>query len=284
MKRPENRRKPIMRSLERQRIALSLVLCGVTMGASSGCSSGAPEAGAPEGTATDSSATTAGAGGATAGTTTTGTSTASLDSPPIILSFDSNVQAITQGEQVTFTAVVTDPDGAGDIAFGDLLGGGTGIVYGAFTAGAQQGTYELALSWSQINQLAPIDFGHGASEQRPFVGRFFDHAGRGAARTAAITLQCNGGAACSGTCVGGLEGCGPAWSACLPHGTVTTCVDYCASVGSTCSGSCTNPYTGMPAGVLTFDNATCTYYAPGFTLACAGDVFGYEATRCCCGG
>jgi hypothetical protein len=277
--------------LDRQSLARALVLCAVTLGASGACSSGAQEGGAPACTATGSSATSAGAGGAggadgaTAGATTTGTSTASTTgSPPAILSFGTNVQAITQGDEVTFTAVVTDPDGAGDIAFGDLVDEGTGIVCGAFTAGAQEGAYELVLSWSEINQIAPIDFAHGASEQRTFVGRFFDHAGHGAARSAALTLGCNGGAACSGTCVDAPEGCGPAWSACLPHGTVTTCVDYCASVGSTCSGSCTNPYTGMPAGVLTFDNANCTFYAPGFTLACGGDVYGYKATRCCCGG
>jgi hypothetical protein len=277
-----------MRSFKQQRIAQVLALCITALAASSACSSGASEGGLPEGTATDSSATSAGAGGAdgsTGGATATGASTASgTDRPPAIVSFGSNVQTITQGEHVTFTAVVADPDGAGDIEFGDLVDDGTGIVCGAFTAGAQAGTYELVLSWSRINQIAPIDFAHGASEQRRFIGRFFDHAGQGAARTTAITLGCKGGAACGGACVDGPEGCGPAWSVCLPHGTVTTCLGYCASVGSTCSDSCTNPYTGMPAGVITFDNTSCTYYAPGFTVACGGDVFGYEATRCCCAG
>jgi hypothetical protein len=72
------------------------------------------------------------------------------------------------------------------------------------------------------------------------------------------------------------------WSACLPHGTVTTCSDYCGSTESTCSDGCPNYYAEGMAGVLTFNDHGCTNYAPGFASACDGDVYGYKAVRCCC--
>ena len=74
----------------------------------------------------------------------------------------------------------------------------------------------------------------------------------------------------------------PSWSACLPHGIVTTCADYCASYNLSCATACTSPYTGKSVGALTFNNSTCTSFMPGGT-ACDADIYTSQSTRCCCG-
>ena len=74
----------------------------------------------------------------------------------------------------------------------------------------------------------------------------------------------------------------PSWSACLPHGIVTTCAEYCASYNLSCATACTSPYTGKPVGALTFNNSACTSFMPGGT-ACDAEIYTSQSTRCCCG-
>lgn len=104
-------------------------------------------------------------------------------------------------------------------------------------------------------------------------------AGAGGAESTSTTAVAVGGAASATTDLG--EPWGP-WSACIPHGTVTTCAAYCTLAKSACSDGCPNYYAEGTAGVLTFNDHGCTNYALGFTSACAGDVYAYKAVRCCC--
>lgn len=259
------------------------------------------------GSSSSGSGTTGGAGGATTGSTsssstTTGSSSSGsppVNQPPVILSFGTNVTSLTQGEQVTFSAVVTDPDGIDDVIGGTLLDAG-GATYGAFGSSAQEGAYQMILSWDQLHQVAPINFAQGATATRTFKAQFFDQAGHTVEKTVDVTLTCNGKAACSGTCVDLMtssQSCGtcghacsggncsqgkcPSLSGCLPKSNLTTCQNYCASQGKTCTNTCFNPYGGgATVGGLTFGNTTCTQYSG--TAACSASISTAQSSRCCC--
>src|SRR5690606_3063546 len=87
-----------------------------------------------------------------AGTTSTG------EDAPVILSLSSNVTQMTEGESVTFTAILTDPDGVSDIVGGSLLDAQGAVDFGPFVAAGQPGTYSITLSWAQIHQAISIHF------------------------------------------------------------------------------------------------------------------------------
>jgi hypothetical protein len=111
-------------------------------------------------------------------------------------------------------------------------------------------------------------------------------AGAGGAEGSPTTAMAAGGAAgAAGAAVATKSDLGEPWgpwSACLPHGTVTTCAAYCGLAKSACSDGCPNYYAEGTAGVLTFNDQGCTNYALGFTSACDGGVYSYRAVRCCC--
>jgi len=245
-----------------------------------------------------------GSGGATTGSTSSSSSGSSssgsppVNQPPVILTFGTNVTSLTQGQQVTFSAVVTDPDGIDDVIGGTLLDGGS-ATYGAFGSSAQEGAYQMILSWDQIHQVSPINFAQGATATRTFKAQFFDQAAHTAEQTVNLTLTCNGNAACSGKCVNLMtdkQNCGtcghvctggscsqgkcPSLSACLPKSNLTTCQNYCASQGMTCAGTCTNPYGSTLVGGITFGNTTCTQYSG--TATCSVSIGTAQSSRCCC--
>ena len=101
--------------------------------------------------------------GASCGTCTDGTCNADgqceavSEHAPRILSFTTNVGAITRGQSVTFSAIVTDPDGLADIV-GGTLEGSSGQVYGTFSASGGAGAYSMPLSWNDMHLVAPIEF------------------------------------------------------------------------------------------------------------------------------
>jgi len=117
-------------------------------------------------------------------------------SGPDILMFSTNVTHITEDQTVTFSAIVTDPDGIDDLIGGNLgdPGGGT---YGTFATTAQEGAYQMTLSWDDIGYVRPIQITGGLA-QRSFEARFFDQAGNQATGAVAIDLVCPGqdGATC----------------------------------------------------------------------------------------
>lgn len=116
---------------------------------------------------------------------------------PVILSFGTNVTQLTFGETIRFVAVLTHPAGLDHLVGGHLSATSQNVQYGAFQA-TTQGSYQLDLTWAQINQAVPITF--TAEEQRTFVAQFFDLAGHSTTQSVVIRLHCGGKAACDGVC------------------------------------------------------------------------------------
>lgn len=181
-------------------------------------------------------------------TTTTG------NAGPLFLSFKANVAKITEGETVSFTAVLTDPDGLSDILGGSLLSEDEVIDYGPFIPMGQGGTYVISLSWSQIHQAAAIEF-ENTEPSRLFVARFFDQGGHQATEGTSIAFTCAAGSACGGICAdlsadgtncgscgrlcdsmkcqGGQ--CAPSWSGCVTKvDGFNTCAEACENGGTKC--------------------------------------------------
>lgn len=117
---------------------------------------------------------------------------------PVFLSSGATVSQLTSGEAVTFTAVLTDPQGIDDLIGGSLKSP-DGLTYGSFQTSAAEGSYSLRLTWDDIHRTKGITF--TKDESRPFVAEFFDAAGHRATKTISIRLQCSGKGACDGTCV-----------------------------------------------------------------------------------
>lgn len=116
---------------------------------------------------------------------------------PRILNFATNVSRITRGESVTFSAIVTDPDGISDVIGGSLETENMG-VYGTFATSDNEGAYSFSLSWDDMHQVIPIEFASEAT--RTFVARFYDVAGNQVTGSVQITLHCDGESACDGRC------------------------------------------------------------------------------------
>lgn len=201
----------------------------------------------------DATGTTAGSTDATGTPPTTGTS--SVEGGPMFLSFSANVATLTQDESVTFTAILTDPDGVGDIVGGSLRSTDESLEFGPFVAAGQPGTYSISLSWAQIHQTDPIEF--DAASPRAFRAVFFDQGSHKATEDASVELVCAGGAACGGvctdlavdglncgtcglTCDGGEDACdsgacAPSLSRCVNFDEgLATCSAVCQSAGETC--------------------------------------------------
>lgn len=163
------------------------------------------------GSASETGATAAsgGPGGASANTSSgnvtagQGPSTgAGGPNAPVFLDFGTSVSAITgygASSSVTFTAVLTDPDGVDDL-IGGTLKDESGSPYGAFATSGQEGAYALALTWEQIDATSSITFAPGTNGQRSFVAEFFDVAGHKVQATATLTLDCRERGACGGNC------------------------------------------------------------------------------------
>lgn len=116
---------------------------------------------------------------------------------PSLISFGTNVTALTDGESVRFVALATDPTGVDSLVGGQLTSADGAIKYGAFGA-SQQGAYSLDLSWSQINQAKQIAFAE--EEKRTFIAEFFNAAGQRTQQTIELRFHCRGQPACEGRC------------------------------------------------------------------------------------
>jgi hypothetical protein len=172
----------------------------------SGVTGGSAGTDASGGTAgTDASGGTAGtdATGGTAGTGPSGGTggTAPSESPPMILTFATSVTSIEPRQSVTFTAVVTDPDGIDNLIGGTLAAPGGTPSYGAFMTAAAEGSYSLALSWEQIQQATPLP-DDSTEGMLTFEAKFFDAEGNSATQTVMVEFLCDvdGG---SNVCCGG---------------------------------------------------------------------------------
>jgi hypothetical protein len=144
--------------------------------------------------------------------------TAPMAGAPMILSFQTDVTNLTAGESVTFTAVVTDPDGVGDIVGGTLSDLTGAIGYGPFVAAGQEGTYSISVSWDKMHQTEPIQF-EQMDAIRAFRAEFYDQAANKVSKDVELTLTCAEGSACDGVCAD-----------------VMTNAEHCGSCAGVCQG------------------------------------------------
>ncbi|MEZ4460728.1 MAG: hypothetical protein R3E66_13565 [bacterium] len=79
------------------------------------------------------------------------------DGPRIIDLSINTTTATPSTTRLTISAIVTDPDGTGDLIGGTLKSPG-GATYGAFQSSAAEGSYQLMVTWSQLNAVQPIVF------------------------------------------------------------------------------------------------------------------------------
>ncbi|APR80646.1 Hypothetical protein A7982_05993 [Minicystis rosea] len=190
-------------------------------------------------------ASTTGSGGAT---TSTGTGTAS--SAPVILTLGTNVTSITQGESLTVSAIVTDPDGIDDVIGGNLSDENNS-VYGAFATTGQEGAYQMIVSWAQFQQVQKIEFAQGESSQRTLVATFFDQGGHSVQKSVDVTLACKGNGACDGVCKdmsADAKNCGTCANACAVGATCAQSTCSCQTGWGVCNGVCRD---------LQLDEANC---------------------------
>lgn len=181
------------------------------------------------------------------------TTSAPVPGAPIFVSLQTNVSTVTAGETVTFTAVLTDPDGVDDI-LGGTLSDPTGMIgYGPFVAAGQKGTYSISVSWDSMHQAEPIEF-EDMSVMRSFRAEFFDQAANKVSKDGDLTLACAEGAACGGVCTDLMKtaehcgacgkscasgckdgGCAPAFGECVRFDEgFDTCDQICGASGQTC--------------------------------------------------
>jgi hypothetical protein len=212
---------------------------------------------------------------------------------PRYLQFSTNTTELHQDESVIVTAVLTDPDGVDDLIGGSLLDPG-GASYGAFATSAAEGSYELTLSWDEIDAVAPIDF--ATSLSRTFQAKFFDVAGHEAIRSFSLTLACDsGGPACDGTCGGARCGDGSCTASRFgdDNGNAV-CGDQCRNLFTTtdcgkCDEGCAEGQqcvTGDEVGALPgFAHAdalcSCSAASCGGTSICVGGLLDNSSTKLC---
>jgi hypothetical protein len=186
---------------------------GGTDGAGTGGSTGGSDAaGGTAGTdvtggtgGTDAAGGTAGtdATGGTSGTDAAGgtSGTGPSDPSPKILAFSTSVTSLEPRKSITFTAVVTDPDGIDNVIGGTLGAPGGSPSYGAFMTAAAEGSYSLMLSWEQVQQATPLP-DDSTEGMLTFEAKFFDAEGNSAIQTVDVQFFCDvdGGA---NVCCGG---------------------------------------------------------------------------------
>jgi len=216
---------------------------------------------------------------------------------PRILSFDTNVDRLTAGESVTFTAVVTDPDGIEDLIGGSLQDPDSGATYGAFATSAGEGAYSATLSWGELHQVRPIEF--AVDTARAFEAVFFDVAGSRATSRIEVTLHCEGEGACDGACrdLTTTADCGRCDNRCraanarcidgrcgCPIGETDcggVCVDTRTSVAH--CGGCESPCPDAVGGAPRCEAGRCADPCPGEPIACGGRCTDVVANNDHCG-
>ena len=154
-------------------------------------------------------------------------------------------------DMVTFTAVVTDPDGQSDVADG-LLTDEDGTAYGTFLKSGGGSTYVAELAWHDFVALSGTTFDKGGADFT-FVVRFRDTAGHEASSSVSVRLSCGWDelALCEGQCqqLDTDDHCGACGQSCncengncveYTCGTapgIVSCGDICQGAGLTCSDS-----------------------------------------------
>jgi hypothetical protein len=238
-----------------------------------------------------------------------GSGGASAMNAPVIASLTTDVTMLTEGGSVTFTALVTDPDGVADVIGGTLTDSAGAVTYGSFMQ-QSAGTFTFTMAWQRIHQVVPIEF--AGQQVRTFRARFLDQAAHTGEATVNVTLTCPSANpnACAGTCVdissnqnhcgecgkacvvgsgagGCVSGrCQAAWGRCFGQSDgFANCAAFCSSVSLTCKVAGCQGWTSAQYGGLTECNATGTpnTTSPG---PCS-NAFDWSnpnrAYQCCCG-
>lgn len=216
--------------------------------------------------------------------------------PPRFITFDSNVRRITEGEAVRFTAVVTDPDGIDDLIGGTLRDPVSRGTYGSFTTSAAEGSYQIEVTWADVQFVRPIDFTR--ETMRAFEAEFFDQDGNRVVDTINVTLYCDDGdipAACNGQCrdLSTLDDCGACDNECIPNAVCTGagdrrscgCPDGWAECGGECvdlssddhCGECFNECDTFGGGFCNGDACACP---EGQNVCASGCSYDYESDAC----
>ncbi len=162
--------------------------------------------------------------------------------PPRILTLNANRRTVTEGERVVLSAVVTDPDGIGDV-IGGVLESPEGASYGAFVTAGEEGAYSLTLTWGDLGDVQPIDFAQGVDEVRRLDAVFYDQGGASVRQALEITLTCEGDGACDGACTDltTTDDCGGCGLGCGDEVDGIACVDgacRCPPGAGLCDGVC----------------------------------------------
>lgn len=143
---------------------------------------------------------------------------------------------------VTFTVVVTDPDGASDLLGGLVRDGITGETIVSMTR-TGEGTFSAVVTWEALHAQAPISF--EGSGQRVVLLEFIDAAEHRTRQSVTIALSCpnSGEKACGGRCQ----------TLCLVLG--SACVPGQAPERCTCTNSAnlTEETSGLATHVCTFN-------------------------------
>ena len=204
---------------------------------------------------------------------------------------------------MVFTAILSDPDGFDDIAGGALFTEEGDFSYGAFVSAGQEGTYSISVSWTEIDQVAGIDF-ENFDQDRVFRAEFFDKDGNKVTQDTAITLHCEGGGACAGSCknfqlddmnCGGCGvacegGCGgalclPVFGECIVEADgFPTCDVYCQSISEQCVVDGCEGATALGFGDTIFcmnDSGATPQKGDPCDLPQTWDL-GRSVVRCCC--
>ena len=112
---------------------------------------------------------------------------ASGNHAPVILEASTNTQMLVTAQTLSIQTVATDPDGIHDLIGGVVKSPG-GATYGALATSAEEGAYQLDLTWARINQTESINIPPNQQRMRDFQIEVFDQAGASAMATVSTTL------------------------------------------------------------------------------------------------
>lgn len=234
---------------------------------------------------------------------------------PEIATFIADTDRLSDGGTVTFTALVTDPQGAGDVAGGTLTDAEGGDTYGVFENDGENWT--ITLSWEDIGGVRALNF--DSEDKRTFEAIFVDNSGgESAPATVAVTFHCDGEPSCGGACIdftadpANCGGCGAqceayeAYNSSVKVESGPTCsagqcvvaADCSNDLQRTCKTFCTKEgYSGCPdlgdqqiGLIFTADPDVCSGDPSMYIkinscdqdLSDAADVYGYEHMACLC--
>lgn len=107
---------------------------------------------------------------------------------PTFLSFTADRSEMRTGEEVTFSAIVTDPQGIADL-IGGTLQTENGDTYNSFATSGDEGAYSVSTAWTDIDRLALVPDFTGSTDLT-FQATFYDVAGHSTVAATTISLEC----------------------------------------------------------------------------------------------